>query len=48
MLLICDDCGRSFPLDGQEWASLWHRAVTEGWVGRDRAIGPHRCASCAT
>ena len=48
LLLICDDCGRG--LDGgavrEEWIVLWHRAVVEGWTGRDRAIGPHRCRSC--
>lgn len=49
LLLICDDCGRGYGGDSgrEEWVVLWHRAVADGWTGRDRPIGPHRCHSCA-
>jgi hypothetical protein len=48
LLLICDDCGRRFDnRSADEWVVLWHRAVMKGWAGRGRAIGPHRCDSCA-
>lgn len=51
--LICDECGRSeiksVPTSGaDEWRRLWQRAHSEGWHGRDRAIGPHQCPSCTS
>ncbi|WP_367138306.1 hypothetical protein [Saccharothrix sp. HUAS TT1] len=47
LLLICDSCGRAFEGDEHlPWVVLWAKAIAVGWRGRDRAIGPHRCAFC--
>ncbi|QFZ19723.1 hypothetical protein [Saccharothrix syringae] len=47
LLLICDSCGSAYEGDTcLPWITLWAVAIGAGWRGRDRAIGPHRCARC--
>lgn len=48
---ICDDCGHSetkiaSSTAPKDWPLLWRQAHVEGWRGRDRPIGPHRCPRC--
>lgn len=49
--LVCDGCGRTLDPPGAEsgsgWLSLWRRAATVGWAGRNRPVGPHECPECA-
>lgn len=48
LVLICDGCGRTFRHDERVWDLLWTFARGAGWRGRDRAVGPHFCARCAS
>ncbi len=47
LVLICDHCGRTYPDPSPEWAGLWQAATADGWGGRGRPVGPHRCQVCA-
>ncbi|WP_367138121.1 hypothetical protein [Saccharothrix sp. HUAS TT1] len=49
LVLICDHCGRAHHRPGEAaatWKPLWAQAVTEGWHGLDRPVGPHFCFRC--
>ncbi|MCE6996042.1 hypothetical protein LZG04_14695 [Saccharothrix sp. S26] len=50
LILICDHCGRAHNGQSEaatKWQSLWEEAVSAGWHGLDRPVGPHFCFRCA-